>query len=464
MKKVFLFLVLLSTNYYLLATDISAESRNIFGLHLTQTSDISSAAPIINSSGGQWGYVTIVIRLDQLDQNTWQSFFDRCRELHLIPIIRLATLMLSDGTWQQPQISDIDNLANFLNSLNWPSQTQHIILFNEINHASEWGGQVDLKSYTDISLYATKKFKQLNPNFFVLGAGLDLAAPESPPQFKSASNVYREIYLYQPDYFQTIDGLASHSYPNHGFIGTPNDSGQHSILGFEWELDYIKNLGVNRTFPIFITETGWPHREGESNDNRFYTCQTSAQFLTQAFQKWSQNQSIVAVTPFIYNYPHPPFDHFSWLNSREKLFPEYQVLIDLPKNQNHPIQITSFKHQKISLPFLILSGREYTGEITLKNTGQSIWGESPFCLKPQSPANITLDSLCTNFIVRPNQSHAFAFKFKVDSTQTIENTYLSWDNLPKFDITPIDPSGFLYHPKTGINNTIRSFLNRLLSR
>src|SRR4030042_2853816 len=182
---------------------ILANDRNIFGLHLTQTSDISSASKIINSTGGNWGYATLVIRTDQLNHQAWQEFFNDCRKYHIIPIIRLATIL--DGqVWKVPSISDIDNLANFLSSLNWPGYPQYIILFNEINHASEWGGAVDIKSYTDLSLYTINKFKSLSPNFFLLGAGLDLASPEKAPDFKSAASVYQEIYLYKPDYFQLV--------------------------------------------------------------------------------------------------------------------------------------------------------------------------------------------------------------------------------------------------------------------
>lgn len=135
-----MFFALLLTLFLLKTTPILA-SDNIFGLHLTQTSDINSAAPLINSTGGDWGWATIVIRVDQLDSNTWQNFFDICRRQHITPILRLATTIKADGTWNRPQQSDIDKLANFLNSLNWPQQKQHIILFNEINHASEWGGE-----------------------------------------------------------------------------------------------------------------------------------------------------------------------------------------------------------------------------------------------------------------------------------------------------------------------------------
>ena len=96
MKKI-LFLILFLFFGVIFNKSILA-SPNIFGLHLTQTQDLISAKDIINSNGGDWGWVTIVIRTDQLDYRTWQDFFDNCRRYHLIPIIRLATYS-DNGNW-----------------------------------------------------------------------------------------------------------------------------------------------------------------------------------------------------------------------------------------------------------------------------------------------------------------------------------------------------------------------------
>jgi hypothetical protein len=463
MKKIFLFLLLLLTSNFLLSTRKCFAQPNIFGLHLTQTADINSAAPIINSSGGDWGWTTVVIRLDQLDHNTWQDFFDNCRKYHIIPIIRLATIM-DQGYWKKPETSDIDNLANFLNSLNWPSIPQYIILFNEINHSTEWGGTIDAKSYTDIAIYAAQKFKSVNSNFFILGGSLDLAAATSKKSgTASAADIYQEIYAYKPEYFNLVDGLASHSYPNHGYVGTPNDTGQHSIRGYQWELNFIKSLGVSKTYPVFITETGWPHREGEAKNNSYYTTQTSAKFLIQALNIWSEDSRIKAVTPFIYNYPNTPFDHFSWLDASEKLYPEYQPLIALPKSKNTPIQITKYATVSNHLPFLILTNNDYVGQITLKNTGQSVWGETNFCLNPQTTQNVVLDAICTsNNYIYPGQTETFNYQIKIKNMPDYKDkTFISWENVDTFEITPINGAGTIYHPNTSLKAGIIQFFHDL---
>jgi len=436
-------------------------SDNIFGLHLTQPQDLFTAKDIINSTGGDWGWVTIVIPLNQLNYQTWQDFFDNCRKFHLIPIIRLATN--ADGeNWKAPSISDIDNLTNFLNSLNWPTQKQYVILFNEINHAQEWGGEVNVKNYVDMSIYASQKLKNLNPNFFVLGAALDLASPENPPKFKSAKNIYQEIYTYNSAYFDNIDGLASHSYPNHGFIGTPKDTGQHSIRGYFWELDFLKKLGVKKDLPVFITETGWPHREGLNVRNNFYTTTTTAKFLLEAFNIWSKDSNIKAITPFIYNYPNQPFDHFSWLDQNQKLYPSYQNIVDQPKNKNQPQQTTKFEYYNSKIPFLIFTNTEYTGQISLKNTGQSIWGETQFCLKPIVDESVELTNLCTNSTdyILPNQIKIFTFKFKIKD-QSTKKVNLAWENISNIEITPFSEKSSIYHPTVSFFNQIKGFFTKL---
>jgi hypothetical protein len=464
--KKLLFLSLLIGCFFLFS-DKDIVANNISGLHLTQPQDIYKAKDIINSSNGDWGWATIVVRTNQLNRQMWQDFFDNCRKFHIIPIIRIATIP-EDDHWKRPSESNIDSLANFLNSLNWPTEQQHVILFNEVNHASEWGGEMDVKSFVDISIYAYQKFKSINQNFIILSSAFDLAAPEKLPETKSASDFYREIFAYRPEYFDNIDALSSHSYPNHGFIGTPKDTGQHSILGYKWELDFIKNLGVNKTFPVFITETGWPHREGENKKNNFYTVQTSADFLKIALDMWGSDPNIQAVTPFIYNFPNAPFDHFSWVNKSENLYPEYQEIIDIPKNKNIPTQITKYEVTDFNIPFLIFANTDYSGQITLKNTGQSIWGENEtnFCLKPDNSQNIISDSICTvQQKIYPNQTETFTFKFKINSIKKVfENNFLSWENLPKFQIEPLISNTSIYRPKTGLKEKILNYLVNIFKK
>lgn len=455
-----MFLFCLLALFFLNTNPILASDRNIFGLHLTQSGDLDAAKNIINSSGGDWGYATVVIRTDQLDRNTWQGFFDNCRKYHIIPILRLATIM-ENNNWKIPTTSDIDNLANLLNTLNWPMIPKYIIPFNEINHSSEWGDTIDIKNFTDIFIYTSKKFKNLDSNFYILSSPLDLAASNTS-KTKSANDVYQEIYNYDPKYFESFDGLASHSYPNHGFIGTPEDTGQYSVRGYQWELNFIHSLGINKTYPVFITETGWPHREGASKNNQYYSIKTTVDFYKKALDIWQQDDRIMAVTPFIYNYSEAPFDHFSWLNPKEQLYPEYQQIVDMPKKQNHPQQITKFSVQKINLPLLIFSQSQQNGSIELKNIGQSIWGESNFCLETQNSSNIKSTPLCTdNNFIYPGKTTKIPFQFKIDTY--MEKSYLGWKDTPQYEIDSLSPTSTIYHPKDNLWTRFKTWLKEFLS-
>lgn len=456
-----MFIFCLLILFFLNLNPILASERNIFGLHLTQSDDLISAKEIINSSGGDWGYVTIVIRSDQLDKNTWQNFFDNCRKYHLIPIIRLATTM-ENNFWKIPTTTEIDHLANLLYSLNWPVVPKYIIPFNEINHAKEWEGAVDIKNFVDIFIYTVQKFKSYDSNFFILSSPFDLAAPENPPESKSAKNTYQEIYNYNPLYFDLIDGLASHSYPNHGFVGHPTDKGQYSILGYQWELDYLKYLGINKTYPVFITETGWPHREGTQKNNKYFSVKTSVDFYQKALEIWQQDERVIAVTPFIYNYSEPPFDHFSWLNPEGILYPQYQALIDLPKNANQPEQITKFQILKINLPLLIFSQNEQNGSIELKNTGQSIWGETNYCLASESSINIESTPLCTDkSMIYPGKIAKIPFKFTIK--HYLEKSYLGWKDTPQYEIKSLSPTSTIYQPKDNLWTRFKDWLQEFMS-
>jgi len=444
---------------------VNSYASNIFGLHLTQTSDIDQATNIINSSGGDWGWLTITIRTDQLNKNTWQEFFDKCRQFHLIPLIRLAT-GLQDQYWIKPTKQDVDRFVYFLDSLNWPTTNQHVILFNEVNRSDEWSNLADPIQYADIVTYASQKFKQKNPNFFIITAGLDLSAPNQPPDFISADNFYKQIIDNQPDFFQHIDGIASHSYPNPGFIGKPNNSGRFSIKGYQWELDYLKKLKITKDLPVFITETGWPHRQGILDNNNFYTSTTSAQFLTQALSIWSKDDKVKAVTPFIFNYPHQPFDHFSWLDSQQNMYHAYQSIIQLPKQTNQPDQLTKFKITKVKFPLIILPDHQYRAKAYLKNIGQSIWSqnEKEFCLSPQSTQNISLTQICTNpdTITLPTQTQEINFVFTLFQDPKLPKTFIGWQEVKEiFEITPIIQTIPIYRPKTKLVQKVKGFIENL---
>ena len=137
-----LFILLLVFFCLLLADPVWADNK--IGIHILEPTDIIEAAELVNSSGGDWGYVTVVIREDDLNQEKWQLFFDDCRQRHLIPIIRIAT-HLKGRSWVKPK--DLKKWPRFLSSLNWPVKKQIVIVFNEPNQALEWGDEINPQEY-----------------------------------------------------------------------------------------------------------------------------------------------------------------------------------------------------------------------------------------------------------------------------------------------------------------------------
>ena len=108
---------------------------------------------------------------------------DEAKKLHVIPILRLATEADTSNTkvWREPTEYDIVNFANFLNSLNWPVKNRYIVVFNEVNRGDEWGASLSADEYAHILVFAIDVFKSKSPNFFMINAGLDNAAPNAPP-------------------------------------------------------------------------------------------------------------------------------------------------------------------------------------------------------------------------------------------------------------------------------------------
>ena len=134
--------------------------NNKYGIHIVDENDLENAASLVNSTGGDWGYVTMVMRKDDRNLTKWQKIFDQMRSLHLIPLIRLATIMQND-IWQRPDLKEASIWAKYLNNLEWPIKNRYVILFNEPNHAKEWGGIVDPESYANVvASYSAELKKQ----------------------------------------------------------------------------------------------------------------------------------------------------------------------------------------------------------------------------------------------------------------------------------------------------------------
>ncbi len=343
----------------------AADVNNIYGIHLAQPhlDALDESARLVNSTGGDWGYVTLVMQENDRKFDKWQEIFNRLRKLHLIPIIRLATQPEGE-VWRRPLASEAKDWVDFLDSLNWVIKKRYVVLFNEPNHGSEWGGEVDAKNYAAVATEFAKVFKNKNPDFYIMLAGFDASAPQSPPNYVDEAIFINTMIGAEPTLFDNIDGWSSHSYPNPGFSGNPNDSGRGTVKTYEWELNLLKSLGIGKDLPVFITETGWKRGSEDAVASDFQN----------VFQTvWSTDNRILAVTPFVLDYQSAPFLEFSWKKQNSSdFYKQYYAVQSLKKIKGQPEQIDKGEIE-INLPKKLVAQSNYHLKIKLKNLGQAVW-------------------------------------------------------------------------------------------
>jgi hypothetical protein len=339
MKYVILFLLTLSLLFpkNAFATYNPLERpNNKYGIHIVDENDLTKAAKLVNSQGGDWGYVTIVIQENERKVEKWNQIFASMHELHLIPIVRLAT-KIQGQVWKKPQLSEVIPWTDFLDSLSWVTKNKYVILFNEPNHAKEWGGDLNPPEYAQIVSSFSATLKQKSDDFFVLAAGFDTSAPNSSLTMDELAFV-KAMIGNQPDIFSKVDGWVSHSYPNPGFTSSVDAKGRGTIATYQWERQMLKNLRVEKKLPIFITETGWPHTEGLPNNKNYFSSEKIAEFIPQAAETVWNDADIVAITPFILNYQSIPFSNFSWQKvGEENFYPQYEAYRNLTKSAGNPL-------------------------------------------------------------------------------------------------------------------------------
>lgn len=441
---IFIFLLASQRNALAIYNSTSVPN-NYLGIHIADTNNLPEASKLVNSNGGDWGYITLVIQKGERDTGRWQKLFDEMRRLHLIPIVRIATAPIpgKDNIWEKPSVDEIDGWASFLNSLNWVIKNRYVIIGNEPNHSKEWGGEINPKEYGNYLKIFSQKLKKSSEDFFIMPAGLDASAPTKlTSSFADATmdeSLYLQKLLENPTVFDNIDGWSSHSYPNPNFSGSPDATGKGTIRTFDWEINYLKFLGINKNLPIFITETGWIHNTDklETNLGKNYE---------EAFKNVWNDKRIVAITPFIYKYIMPPFDNFSWVNKDGKPYDFYNTVLNLPKQKGEPIQEIRGNILTGILPKIATAKSSYHALLFIKNEGQSIWQANDLealdtytdKLKIQSmfpekiePNQIGIFLITGNF---PNESGNKSYGISIISNgNVITNTFSSDVNIiPQF--------------------------------
>lgn len=370
--------------------DPASVPNNPYGIHIVDVGDLDDAANLVNSQGGDWGYITLVIQKGDRDTLKWQGVFDKMRRLHLIPIVRVATVPNGD-IWEKPNTDEIDGWIGFFNSLNWVVKNRYIIIANEPNHAKEWGGSVNPEEYSDYLSIFAQKLKTANSDYFVMPAGLDASAPNSRTTIDEATFIRRMVQK-NPNIFENIDGWASHSYPNPAFAGSDNGFGRGTVRTYQWELEFLRGLGINKNLPVFITETGWVHSKNETRSRNFDPVQIGPKLETAFKNAWNDKR-IIAVTPFILNYQDSLFDNFSWKKKDGSFYEFYYYVKNLPKTAGVPVKVDKGTIVSVISPSLGGVGGAVYSMIFVKNDGQAIWTREGLDIKTGDLENWKFESV-----------------------------------------------------------------------
>ncbi len=345
--------------------------NNKFGIHIADFNDIPDISPLVNSSGGDWGYVTLVSADNDRDHGKWQTIFNQMRRDHLIPIVRIAT-HVEGNHWAKPNPNDFDSIATFFNSLSWPIQNRYIVLYNEPNHASEWGNSLDPEGYAADFVSFAQKLKSASSDFFILPAGLDESAVNGADTM-DAFAFLRRMVAAQPQILTSMDGWTSHSYPNQNYSGSPYASGRGTLYTFTAELSFLQSLGLTKNVPVFITETGWMHSQGKVVNKNFLSSDAIGNDLQIAATGVWTDPRIVAITPFVFNYQDVPFDNFSWKElGTNQFYAQYDAYQAIAKIQGEPIQKETYTLRPPLLPSTLVTNSSYTLSAMIHNDGQGI--------------------------------------------------------------------------------------------
>lgn len=448
--------VYLTLNLFLLTStahaivDPLSSPNNKFGIHIIQATpnESSPAASLVNTNG-DWGYITFLIESKDRNENKWQEFFNDLRRRHLIPIVRLATKPLN-AHWERPYEGEEQAWADFLDKLNWPVKNRYIIVYNEPNHAKEWGNFVDAKSYAKVLDKTITALKNKNRDFFVLNGGFDASAPQQLPNYQDEVSYLKQMNEEVPGIFDKLDGWSSHSYPQPEFAGSPNGSGRGTVRTYVWELQVLRNLGVSKNLPVFITETGWKHAEGLNYNPNFPASDTVANYYKLAFEDAWASQRIVAITPFLLDYQEIPFDHFSFKKvngsveggSPDRFYPAFQTIKDMPKIKGDPLQENLAKLTRGEVYSSVVAGQSYTIYLTFENTGGSIWNDTkPLRLVPlKGGQNLGVEAIQIpeDVKIEPGQSYTFEVSFTAPQKGSFDVSFNLFSGNLEFSSKPVE--------------------------
>jgi hypothetical protein len=251
---------------------------------------------------GPGGYAVELVRSNDLKPDSWQHMIDLLDREGQIPIIRLATFKDERNQWwtaPQPDPdgrsykSAADRFRRFFDAITWHADTVLVTVANEPNRPDEWGGAPSPAAYARyLRDVAEAMGRVTSVKVLVLNGALDAYAPSASfgATYAIDSDLFMEGMATEvPDIFERLDGWASHAYPLGPFTEDPGHQifkiddvrpnatprqepppgiANRGVNGYEWELWKLQQLGVEKTLPVYVTESGWRHRASQSANAR----------------------------------------------------------------------------------------------------------------------------------------------------------------------------------------------------
>ena len=353
------------------------------GIHMISPSDddFKNAAALLNTNGGAYCWVTIVIREDEMNPENLQRLHNLARKYKFQIIHRLEKGFDSQGRWYMP---DGDTVQKFVTAIKTiiPSQKDvYIVLGNEPTHAVMCGGCTP-ESYAQWAMQAIDTIHTafaedadvaMNP--VVMLAGQDVHSPDAPPDYYDAEKFMSRMFTAEPNLLCEIDAWASHNYPRDFMRNT--FAGRYSLRGYIWELALAQRLAQRlvsedcqehvRQLPVFITETGYKVGAGGiADDLAFRQAQQMLRF-------YEEDPKVRSVTLFVYRSCGMPFEEFAITGCNgDKLNGVGQALLESPKVKGEVRHVHKAR-TKVECPLEVVERLPIECTVSAENLGTDTW-------------------------------------------------------------------------------------------
>lgn len=354
----------ISVFFHATATAVDAQystPNNKFGIHLISPTDEEirdACRTLANASGGAGGKLTLTLVKDDIDLDTLQRYHNIAREENCIFIHPIKNTF-GDPYWNELDDSTISFFENLFEDLKPSSKHLFVILGNENNRGDESGGECNPESYARFARKAAERLKARIPNIEIGLTGLDPYAP-SGGFYCSRDEFIRRMFGEDPTLVQElIDFQAVHEYPDADMTGALRSHWQS-------ERNLMRSLGVTKELPVFITEISWRRHRGLTDFG-------AAQRLASALSRLNSEDSVWAITPFVYKFCGHPFDQFSFVTcDGNQPYEVFNALADFPKVEGEPEHIHLGRSQT-ALAQEVIENTDYIFELELTNQGTDIW-------------------------------------------------------------------------------------------